>query len=119
MLKILATFRGKLTDVSIPSSPQSFRLSGAVLAIGSFILLIGTLLYLPLGPTLGLPTNQSAYPDAFNTALHMGRMMQLAGCISFLGDTLILVASLALLGRRELAHGDFERICWSLLGVGF
>jgi hypothetical protein len=46
--------------------------------------------------------------------------MRAAGRISFVGDGLIFAACIALLGRKTLAaYGDFEQVCWSLVGVGF
>jgi hypothetical protein len=46
--------------------------------------------------------------------------MRAAGRISFVGDGLIFAACIALLARKTLAaYGDLERVCWSLVGVGF
>jgi hypothetical protein len=102
------------------NSIQASRWAGGLLALGCLVLFVGALLYLPLGPILGLPSSESTYADALSSAVRLEPMMRAAGRISFVGDGLITAACIALLSRQTVAtYADLERACWAVLGVGF
>ena len=102
------------------TSVSGFRWAGALLAFGCAVLFVGELRYLPLGPTLGLPSSPATYADAMRIALGQESNMRLAGCVSCAGDAVIFAACLALARRQKMpAYGDLERVAWLLIGVGF
>ena len=51
------------------ASVTGFRWAGALLAFGCAVLFVGELRYLPLGPTLGLPSSPATCDDAMRIAL--------------------------------------------------
>lgn len=107
------------SSTSQMTSSPGYRWAGITLAIGGLVLLIGELFYLPLGTTLALPTAQSSYGEALSLGRSVEQFMWPAGYFSVVGDALITVACLSLLGRsRALAFGDLERVSWALIGVG-
>jgi len=99
---------------------SGFRWSGTLLAVGCAVLFVGELIYVTLGPTLGLPSSQASYTDALNTALRLEPTMHWAGSVSCVGDAAILAACISLARRQKVpAYGDLERVSWLLVGVGF
>ena len=105
-----------MTTVSV----SGFRWAGALLLVGCAVLFTSELLYLPLGPTLGLPSSPATYADAMSAALRLEPMMRWAGCVSCIGDGAILAACIALARRqRSRAYGDLEGVSWLLVGIGF
>jgi hypothetical protein len=95
--------------------PNAF--SGLLLAAGSVALFVGTLFYARLTPQLGLPALPGEREQAFADALSAGaQKLALAGGWAFLGDCLMLAASIALVRRRDQGS-DLEAAGWALIGV--
>jgi hypothetical protein len=91
--------------------------SGALLASGAAALFVGTLFYARLTPELGLPALPAERTQALADALRLGAQpLALAGGVSFLGDCLLLAASIALASRRGRA-GDLDAVGWALTAV--
>lgn len=91
--------------------------SGALLASGAAALFVGTLFYARLTPELGLPALPAERTQALADALRVGpQALALAGGFAFLGDCLLLAATIVLAsrtGRRsDLAPGG-----WALMAV--
>jgi hypothetical protein len=93
-------------------------LSGSLLAVGAAALFAGTLFYARLTPELGLPALPAERTQALADALKLGpQPLALAGGFAFLGDCLLLAASIALASRSGRPAGDLERTGWALLAV--
>jgi hypothetical protein len=92
-------------------------LSGALLAFGAAALFVGTLFYARLTPELGLPALPAERAQALADALKLGpQALALAGGFAFLGDCLLLAASIVLAsGTGRLS--DLAPAGWSLMGV--
>ena len=91
--------------------------AGALLTLGAAALFVGTLFYTRLTPELGLPALPSARPQALADALMLGpQPLALAGGVSFLGDCLLLAASIAL-AARSARPSDLEAAGWALMAV--
>jgi hypothetical protein len=91
--------------------------SGALLASGAAALFIGTLFYARLTPELGLPALPAERTQALADALRLGpQSLALAGGFAFLGDCLLLAASVALASRSRRA-GDLDTAGWALMAV--
>jgi len=91
--------------------------SGALLAAGAAALFVGTLFYARLTPELGLPALPAERTQALADALELGpRPLALAGGFAFLGDCLLLAASIALASRSRRA-GDLDSVGWALMAV--
>jgi len=91
--------------------------SGALLASGAAALFVGTLFYARLTPELGLPALAAERTQALADALKLGpQPLALAGGFSFLGDCLLLAASIALASRNRRA-GSLETVGWALMAV--
>ena len=100
-------------------TPETYALSGVLLATGSLLLFLGTLFYVRLTPELGLPTAAANRPQALADALALGpRPMFLAGGLAFFGDVLLTAAAIALAARRRLAGSDLEPFGWTLFALG-
>ena len=91
--------------------------SGALLASGAAALFVGTLFYARLPPELGLPALPAERVQALADALKLGpQPLAFAGGFAFLGDCLLLAASLVLAsGSRR--GGDLESAGWGLMAV--
>jgi hypothetical protein len=91
--------------------------SGALLASGAAALFVGTLFYARLTPELGLPALPAERTQALTDALKLGpQALALAGGFAFLGDCLLLAASIVLASRtRRLS--DLAPAGWGLMGV--
>ena len=84
---------------------------------GAAALFVGTLFYARLTPELGLPALAAERAQALVDALKLGpQPLALAGGFSFLGDCLLLAASIALASRNRRA-GDLEPAGEPLLGL--
>src|ERR1700761_1904479 len=76
--------------------------SGALLASGAAALFAGTLFYARLTPKLGLPALPAERAQALADALKLGpQALALAGGFAFLGDCLLLAASIVLASRSR------------------
>jgi hypothetical protein len=95
-----------------------FRVAGAMLALGGFVLFVGTLFYITmLTVPLNMPTYPSSYPQALIDAHAVGpRPMSWAGNWTFFGDLFIMAGSLALMSRRR-TRSDLESAGWALIAV--
>ena len=90
---------------------------GALLASGAAALFVGTLFYARLTPELGLPALPAERTQALADALKLGAQpLALAGGFSFLGDCLLLAASIALASRDRRA-GNLDSVGWALMAV--
>jgi hypothetical protein len=91
--------------------------SGALLALGAVALFVGTLFYARLTPELGLPALPAERTQALADALKLGpQALALAGGFAFLGDCLLLAASIVLASRTGRAS-DLAPAGWALMGV--
>jgi hypothetical protein len=91
--------------------------SGALLASGAAALFIGTLFYARLTPELGLPALPAERTQALADALKVGpQALALAGGFAFLGDCLLLAASIVLATRTGRLT-DLAPAGWALMGV--
>jgi hypothetical protein len=91
--------------------------SGALLASGAAALFAGTLFYARLTPKLGLPALPAERAQALADALKLGpQALALAGGFAFLGDCLLLAASIVLASRSRRV-GDLEAAGWALMAV--
>jgi hypothetical protein len=91
--------------------------SGALLAAGAAALFVGTLFYARLTPELGLPALPAERTLALTDALRLGpQPLALAGGFSFLGDCLLLAASIALASGNRRA-GNLDSVGWALMAV--
>jgi hypothetical protein len=91
--------------------------SGALLALGAAALFVGTLFYARLTPELGLPALPAERTQALTDALKLGpQALTLAGGFAFLGDCLLLAASIVLASRPGRGS-DLARAGWALVGV--
>ena len=91
--------------------------AAVLLTLGAAALFVGTLFYTRLTPELGLPALPSARPQALADALALGpQPLALAGGVSFLGDCLLLAASIAL-AARSARPSDLEAAGWALMAV--
>jgi hypothetical protein len=100
----------------IPSRSSAF--SGAVLTAGAVALFVGTLFYMRLTWTLGLPALPVERNQALADALSLGaRKLLLAGGWAFTGDWLLVAACIALLRRRHATGSDLPTVGWTLMGV--
>jgi hypothetical protein len=92
-------------------------LSGALLASGAAALFVGTLFYARLPPELGLPALAAERMQALADALKLGpQALALAGGFAFLGDCLLLAASIVLASRTGRLS-DLAPVGWALMGV--
>jgi hypothetical protein len=92
-------------------------LSGALLASGASALFVGTLFYARLPPELGLPALAAERMQALADALKLGpQALALAGGFAFLGDCLLLAASIVLASRTG-GLSDLAPAGWALMGV--
>jgi hypothetical protein len=91
--------------------------SGALLASGAAALFVGTLFYARLTPELGLPALPTERAQALADALQLGSQpLALAGGFAFLGDCLLLAASIVLASRP--GHlSDLAPTGWALMAV--
>ena len=88
---------------------------GALLASGAAALFVGTLFYARLTPELGLPALPAGRAQALADALKLGAQpLALAGGFSFLGDCLLLAASIALASGNRRA-GNLDSAGWALM----
>jgi hypothetical protein len=91
--------------------------SGALLASGAAALFVGTLFYARLTPELGLPALPPERTQALADALRLGpQALALAGGFAFLGDCLLLAASIILASRTGRVS-DLAPAGWALMGV--
>ncbi len=91
--------------------------SGALLASGAAALFVGTLFYARLTPELGLPALAAERTQAMADALKLGpQALALAGGFAFLGDCLLLAASIVLASRTGRLS-DLAPAGWALMGV--
>ena len=91
--------------------------SGALLAFGAAALFVGTLFYARLTPELGLPALPAERTQALADALKLGpQALALAGGFAFLGDCLLLAASIVLASRTGRLS-DLAPAGWALMGV--
>ena len=91
--------------------------SGALLAFGAAALFVGTLFYARLTPELGLPALPAERPQALADALKLGpQALALAGGFAFLGDCLLLAASIVLASRTGRLS-DLAPAGWAMMGV--
>ena len=91
--------------------------SGALLASGAAALFVGTLFYARLTPELGLPALPAERTQALADALKLGpQALALAGGFAFLGDCLLLAASIVLASRTGRL-GDLAPAGWALIAV--
>jgi hypothetical protein len=91
--------------------------SGALLASGAAALFVGTLFYARLTPELGLPALPAERTQALADALKVGpQALALAGGFAFLGDCLLLAASIVL-ALRTRRGSDLAPAGWALMGV--
>ena len=91
--------------------------SGALLASGAAALFVGTLFYARLTPGLGLPALPAERVQALADALRLGpQALALAGGFAFLGDGLLMAASIVLASRSRRAD-DLEAAGWALMAV--
>jgi hypothetical protein len=91
--------------------------SGALLASGAAALFVGTLFYARLTPELGLPALPAERTQALADALKLGpQALALAGGFAFLGDCLLLAASIVLASRTGRVN-DPAPAGWALMGV--
>jgi hypothetical protein len=91
--------------------------SGALLASGAVALFVGTLFYARLTPELGLPALPAERTQALADALKLGpQALALAGGFAFLGDCLLLAASIVLASRTGRPT-DLAPAGWALIGV--
>ena len=91
--------------------------SGAILASGAAALFVGTLFYARLTPELGLPALPAERTQALADALKLGPLpLARAGGFAFLGDCLLLAASIVLASRTGRGH-DLAAAGWALMGV--
>ena len=91
--------------------------SGALLASGAAALFVGTLFYARLTPELGLPALAAERTQAMADALKLGpQALALAGGFAFLGDCLLLAASIVLASRTWFLS-DLAPAGWALMGV--
>jgi hypothetical protein len=91
--------------------------SGALLASGAVALFVGTLFYARLTPELGLPALPAERMQALTDALKLGpQALALAGGFAFLGDCLLLAASIVLASRTRRPT-DLAPAGWALMGV--
>jgi hypothetical protein len=91
--------------------------SGALLTLGAAALFVGTLFYARLTPELGLPALPGERAQALADALKLGPTpLALAGGFAFLGDCLLLAASLALASRTGRLS-DLAPAGWALMAV--
>ena len=91
--------------------------SGALLAAGATALFVGTLFYARLTPELGLPALPADRTHALADALKLGpQPLALAGGFAFLGDCLLLAASIAL-ASRSVRPSDLGPAGWALMAV--
>jgi hypothetical protein len=91
--------------------------SGALLASGAAALFLGTLFYARLTPELGLPALPAERTQALADALRLGpQALALAGGFAFLGDCLLLAASIVLASRTGRLS-DLAPAGWALMGV--
>jgi hypothetical protein len=91
--------------------------SGALLAFGAAALFVGTLFYARLTPELGLPALPAERAQALADALKLGpQALALAGGFAFLGDCLLLAASIVLASRTGRLS-DLAPAGWALMGV--
>jgi hypothetical protein len=91
--------------------------SGALLASGAAALFVGTLFYARLTPELGLPALPAERTQALADALRLGpQALALAGGFAFLGDCLLLAASIVLASRTGRLS-DLASAGWALMGV--
>jgi hypothetical protein len=91
--------------------------AGALLACGAAALFVGTLFYARLPPELGLPALPAERAQALTDALKLGpQALALAGGFAFLGDGLLLAASIVLASRERRAS-DLEAAGWALMAV--
>ena len=87
---------------------------GALLALGAAALFVGTLFYARLTPELGLPALPAERTQALADKLG-ARPLALAGGLSFLGDCLLLAASITLASRDRAENLD--SVGWALMAV--
>ena len=91
--------------------------SGALLAFGAAALFVGTLFYARLTPELGLPALPAERTQALADALKLGpQALALAGGFAFLGDCLLLGASIVLASRTGRLS-DLAPAGWAMMGV--
>lgn len=91
--------------------------AGALLASGAAALFVGTLFYARLTPELGLPALPAERTQALGDALKLGpQALALAGGFAFLGDCLLLAASIVLASRTGRL-GDLAPAGWALIAV--
>jgi hypothetical protein len=91
--------------------------SGALLASGAAALFVGTLFYARLTSELGLPALPAERTQALADALKLGpQALALAGGFAFLGDCLLLAASIVLASRTGRVN-DLAPAGWALMGV--
>jgi hypothetical protein len=91
--------------------------SGALLASGATALFVGTLFYARLTPELGLPALAVERAQALADALQLGpQPLALAGGFAFLGDCLLLAASIVLASRPGRLS-DLAPAGWALMAV--
>ena len=91
--------------------------SGALLASGAAALFVGTLFYARLTPELGLPALPAERAQALADALKLGpQALALAGGFAFLGDCLLLAASIVLASRTGRLS-DLAPAGWALMAV--
>jgi hypothetical protein len=108
------------TAVANPAAPRigGGPFSGAALAVGAVALFVGTLFYARLTPELGLPALPAGRSQALADAISAGaQRLTLAGGWAFLGDWLILGASVALVRRRRNPASDLESVGWALVAA--
>ena len=91
--------------------------SGLLLAAGAAALFVGTLFYARLTPELGLPALPAERAQALADALKLGpQALALAGGFAFLGDCLLLAASIVLASRTGRLS-DLAPAGWALMAV--
>ena len=91
--------------------------SGALLAAGAMALLVGTLFYARLTPELGLPALPAERTQALADAIKLGpQALALAGGFAFLGDCLLLAASIVLASRTGRLS-NLAPAGWALMAV--
>jgi hypothetical protein len=91
--------------------------SGMLLASGAVALFVGTIFYARLTPELGLPALPAERMQALADALKLGpQPLALAGGFAFLGDCLLLAASIVLASRTGRLT-DLAPAGWALMAV--
>jgi hypothetical protein len=91
--------------------------SGALLASGAVALFVGTIFYARLTPELGLPALPAERAQALADVLKLGpQPLAFAGGFAFLGDCLLLAASIVL-ASRDRRTGGLDSAGWALMAV--